>query len=383
MSLYMALKIIFYFTSICFVLGRPSIILEENTSRFSPPGANSHPQGANIPPYMIHLYQSLTRKSKGLHRPENQMLEESDTVQSLPAKNCTVKDNRWSLTFDLSPISRIEELRFVELRVHLPSFNTSSNITVEIYHTTKGQGKFFLGSITTHIPVKQHSSWKSFNVTKMMEQNLQWGNKLAIHADTHSVARPERDNVASHSENITNTDPASLHKSTAGQAIIVFFTKDRSSLKTRSPSLIKTMKINPKMMARLHRLKRTRTSKQQTNPGNTKSSQVEEQKPLCRKVDMVVDIKEIGWGNWIAYPKKYNAYQCEGTCHTPLNERSKTTNYDYIKSLVKDSQRVECSSCAPLKMRPMSVLLYDNNNLVLRHLEDMIIEDCGLNGTLN
>ncbi|XP_063785924.1 nodal homolog 2-A-like [Pseudophryne corroboree] len=296
-----------------------------------------------------------------------------------------VKNNHWSLTFDLSPILRTEELRLVQLRVHFPTFKKSSNVTLAIYCTMNGQGKLLLGSIMTNMPVKQPSFWKTFNITKMMEQylHLQSENTLANRADrdTRSIDMPEREDASSHSEYTRNMNHVPLHKIATDQAIIVFFTKDTSLSRTMSPGLIKKLSVSSKRMAEFHRKKKTRHNKQQTTPLITNSTLAEEQKPLCRKVDMLVDFKEIGWDNWVVYPKKYNAYQCVGTCHTPLKEKSKTTNYDYIKSFVKlqDSEQVECSACAPLKMRPLSMLFYENKDLILRHHEYMIVEDCGFN----
>lgn len=42
-----------------------------------------------------------------------------------------------------------------------------------------------------------------------------------------------------------------------------------------------------------------------------------------------------------------------------------------------NSDKVECASCAPVKMRPLSMLMNDNGDVVMKHHEDMIVEECG------
>ncbi|XP_009875645.1 PREDICTED: nodal homolog, partial [Apaloderma vittatum] len=107
----------------------------------------------------------------------------------------------------------------------------------------------------------------------------------------------------------------------------------------------------------------------------------EEGRSLCRRVDMMVDFEQTSWGSWIVYPKKYNAYRCEGRCPSPVDETFKPTNHAYIQSLLQLYQpsEVPCLACSPVKMSPLSMLYYEKGEIVVRHHEDMIIEECGCN----
>ncbi|XP_056425739.1 nodal homolog 3-B-like [Hyla sarda] len=360
----MVMKIIFYFLLLHLVSGRS----------FLSPRASSHgAQGVKIPPYMMNLYHALMG-NKDIKRPEIHVLEESDTVQSLTAKDFTMEDDRWSLTFDFSPISRNDELRMVELRVQLPPFIKSSQITVDIYHINNGQHKLFLGSVMTNITDIGDASWTTFNVTKMMENSLLWGARLTNDGDGDGDMSDK--NVFQNLRKIKKRD-VSLSEIPTDQAIIVFFTKHKPLSKPETPSLLKKLAVDTMKMGAFHRHKRTKSENQLENPRSP--IVVEQHKPICKKMDMLVDFKEIGWDKWVIYPKKYNAYRCEGTCHSPLKEASKTTNYDYIKSFIKlkESEKIECSLCVPLKMRPLSMMFHENRHLVVRHHDDMIIEECG------
>ncbi|CAB1343966.1 unnamed protein product [Coregonus sp. 'balchen'] len=100
---------------------------------------------------------------------------------------------------------------------------------------------------------------------------------------------------------------------------------------------------------------------------------------LCRRVDMHVDFNQIGWGSWIVFPKKYNAYRCEGICPSPLGEDLNPTNHAYMQSLLKHYQpeRLPSACCAPTKTSPLSMLYYENGEMLLRHHEDMTVDECG------
>uniref|UniRef100_A0A8B9DGH7 TGF-beta family profile domain-containing protein n=1 Tax=Anser cygnoides TaxID=8845 RepID=A0A8B9DGH7_ANSCY len=104
-------------------------------------------------------------------------------------------------------------------------------------------------------------------------------------------------------------------------------------------------------------------------------------KSLCRRVDMMVDFEQTGWGSWIVYPKKYNAYRCEGQCPSPVDETFKPTNHAYIQSLLQlyKPNQVPCPACSPVRMSPLSMLYYEKGEIVVRHHEDMVIEECGCN----
>lgn len=196
----------------------------------------------------------------------------------------TVEEDRWSLTFDLSTISRNDELRMVELQVHLPPFTTSSNVTVDIYHLNRGENKLFLGSITTDMPNKDNSSWATFNVTKMIEQSLLWEQKLTSHRDVKPVDKTDH----KYSRKIEKRE-VSRHEISTDQAIIVFFTKHRPFSKPETPCLIKKLAVNTMNMVAFRRHKRTKSEAQLGTPSHINPNVEEEHRPSHRQADRVVE----------------------------------------------------------------------------------------------
>ncbi|KAI4872245.1 hypothetical protein NFI96_034395 [Prochilodus magdalenae] len=100
----------------------------------------------------------------------------------------------------------------------------------------------------------------------------------------------------------------------------------------------------------------------------------------CSRKPLHVNFKELGWDDWIIAPLDYEAYHCEGACDFPLRSHLEPTNHAIIQTLMNsmDPESTPPSCCVPSKLSPISILYIDSgNNVVYKQYEDMVVEQCG------
>uniref|UniRef100_A0A8C4J719 Nodal growth differentiation factor n=1 Tax=Dromaius novaehollandiae TaxID=8790 RepID=A0A8C4J719_DRONO len=242
-----------------------------------------------------------------------------------------------------------QEVNLAELRVHLPDLAQSHNITLDIYHSPKHKclqsrtcvHTLFLGTFAGS-PSFTQASWKVFNVTSMLRS---W-----LHQDVASG----------------HSSPVGTERAVAQEG---WETSGLAGPATAATSMQNSGDSSRGELA------------MSQDMSDREKQRIKVSKTLCKRVDMMVDFEQTGWGSWIVYPKKYNAYRCEGQCPSPVDETFKPTNHAYIQSLLKlyKPNHVPCPACSPVKMSPLSMLYYEKGEIVIRHHEDMIIEECGCN----
>lgn len=100
----------------------------------------------------------------------------------------------------------------------------------------------------------------------------------------------------------------------------------------------------------------------------------------CKKHELYVSFRELGWQDWIIAPEGYAAYYCEGECAFPLNSYMNATNHAIVQTLVHfinpDSVPKPC--CAPTQLHGISVLYFDDSsNVILKKYRNMVVRACG------
>ncbi|XP_075046937.1 protein DVR-1-like [Mixophyes fleayi] len=101
---------------------------------------------------------------------------------------------------------------------------------------------------------------------------------------------------------------------------------------------------------------------------------------ICKKRRLYIEFRDVGWQNWIVAPRGYLANYCYGECPYPLTEVLNGSNHAILQTLSHsfEPEYVPLPCCVPTKMSPISMLFYDNNdNVVLRHYENMAVDECG------
>ena len=127
-------------------------------------------------------------------------------------------------------------------------------------------------------------------------------------------------------------------------------------------------------------LPRLRDSRPKRATNNKKNGN---RKSLCERKDLYIDFEELEWGEWIVYPKRFNAYMCAGKCPSPVDQPFTPTNHAVMQSLMRlvrrgnGGQPVPRPCCVPSKLHPISMLYYEYGEIVVRHHEGMIVDECG------
>ncbi|XP_062234585.1 nodal-related 2 [Platichthys flesus] len=353
--------------------------------------------GHHLPTYMVHLYRNFKANFSGpLDTAEQDAARQADTVKSVMAKSLTYRDRRWVATFDLNNLPADKRIQAAELRIRLPRTTSDYNISVEVYHQN-GQAchmhqgcheQQLVGMIGESSLVTSSQSWKVFNMTSLL---LDWLRQ-------RSTVRVQHKRVSRRKKALKSKRSLSLPKQpvfvasprrdqeVSERALLVIFSRTGSGENSKAKaSLLHTAEqskfLSPGDIKKARRPKRRRSKRGQREP-TARGPQVSKEgseKTLCRRVDLQVDFNQIGWGSWIIFPKRYNAYRCEGSCPGPLGEDLNPTNHAYMQSLLKHyhPDRVASPCCAPTKMSPLSMLYYENREMLLRHHEDMIVDECG------
>ncbi|NXE71301.1 DVR1 protein, partial [Calcarius ornatus] len=102
--------------------------------------------------------------------------------------------------------------------------------------------------------------------------------------------------------------------------------------------------------------------------------------PLCKPRRLYISFSDVGWENWIIAPQGYLANYCGGECPFPLAAELNSSNHAVLQTMVHslDPRGTPQPCCVPVRLSPISILYYDNSdNVVLRHYEDMVVDECG------
>ncbi|XP_056371819.1 nodal homolog [Oenanthe melanoleuca] len=341
---------------------------------------------ARVPPRCPPLMLQLLRA------PPAPLRAAAAAALSLSPHGSLHNGSRWALSFDMSSLSSSQEVSLAQLRVRLPGLSRAHNVSLDIYHSQRrrcrGDGtcahQLFLGTVAGS-PSATQASWKVFEVTNLLRS---WLHQAVVPGHPSAAGRGQWEVSGSTTTALrdpSHGDPA-LPQDAADRVLLLVFSKDKSP---GDHSLIRTAETSKYIMrdsgsqgAGTRRQRRNRMEKQRIKASEAAAAAPRNRgRALCRRVDMVVDFEQTGWGSWIVYPKKYNAYRCEGLCPSPVDETFKPTNHAYIQSLLQlyKPNLVPCPACSPVKMSPLSMLYYEKGEIVIRHHEDMIIEECGCN----
>jgi len=98
----------------------------------------------------------------------------------------------------------------------------------------------------------------------------------------------------------------------------------------------------------------------------------------CAKHEYEIDFNQFSFGQWILQPKRFNAYTCSGSCPNPLSPQYYPSNHAILLSLIRlQKEHGQQPLCVPVKLKPLCLLYYDRDELVIKYHRDMIVQECG------
>lgn len=98
----------------------------------------------------------------------------------------------------------------------------------------------------------------------------------------------------------------------------------------------------------------------------------------CARHEYEIDFNQFSFGRWIVQPKRFNAYTCSGSCPNPLSPQYYPSNHAILLSLIHSQKEYgQQPLCVPVRLKPLCLLYYDRDELVIKYHRDMIVQECG------
>lgn len=244
------------------------------------------------------------------------------------------------VTFDFSSLLADVKIQATELRIRLPRVPNRVDITVELLHKQAHPCQMqapcmeqqSLGLLPASSMVSSSGHWRVYNVTN---QVLGWMGEQPP-GRAWRPPKVKRDVEAQHgSLRSTSTKPRHF---VSNRALLVVFSHTSSEKGSQDKASLLHTAEKSKFLFNTENKEVKKPKRQRSKRGRRgqplrflEVPKKEEPTSLCRRVKMDVDFNQIGWGSWIVFPKKYNAYRCEGTCPDPLGEEFQPTNHAYMQ----------------------------------------------------
>uniref|UniRef100_A0A8C6H3S5 Bone morphogenetic protein 8b n=1 Tax=Mus spicilegus TaxID=10103 RepID=A0A8C6H3S5_MUSSI len=337
----------------------------------APVGAAQQP--ASAPLFMLDLYRAMTDDSGG-GTPQPH-LDRADLIMSFV--NIVERDRtlgyqkpHWKeFHFDLTQIPAGEAVTAAEFRIYKEPSTHPLNTTLHISmfevvqeHSNRESDLFFLDLQTLR---SGDEGWLVLDITAasdrwLLNHHKDLGLRLYVEtADGHSI------------------DPglAGLLGRQAPRSrqpfMVGFFRANQSPV--RAPRTARPLK--KKQLNQINQLPHSNKHLGILDDGHGSRS-----REVCRRHELYVSFRDLGWLDSVIAPQGYSAYYCAGECIYPLNSCMNSTNHATMQALVHlmKPDIIPKVCCVPTELSAISLLYYDrNNNVILRRERNMVVQACG------
>ncbi|XP_047440233.1 bone morphogenetic protein 7-like isoform X2 [Mugil cephalus] len=322
-------------------------------------------------------YQTVlpTHTSPAVTPQDSRFLDEADTVMSfvnLIDHDLQSKEHAREFRFDLSRIPEGETITAAELRIHkdfMQERSENETFRVSVYQVLQvpPNSEVELLLLDQREVWASEEGWLVFDLTTTSnlwlvspEHNL--GLRLALE-DGHGRRRSPR--LAGL---VTGGGPQDKQP-----FLVVFF-------KTNEVRFRSVRSAHGQKGRQPNRSKPQRTVQDALKAVEAATDNLGISKEGCKKHELYVSFRDLGWQDWIIAPEGYAAYYCEGECAFPLNSYMNATNHAIVQTLVHfiNPETVPKPCCAPTQLHGISVLYFDDSsNVILKKYRNMVVRSCG------
>ncbi|XP_024126757.1 bone morphogenetic protein 7 [Oryzias melastigma] len=342
------------------------------------------------PTFMLDLYNSIsagpellgysyyqtalpTQAQPAVTPRDSRFLNDADTVMSfvnLYDEDVLFHPGAWQFRFDISSIPEGEAITAAELRIYkdfIEGHGSKETFRVSVFHVLEEP----LNREKQLLLLDQRDVWASdegwlvFHLTSTStawldrsEQNLEL--RLVLEDSRGQERNPHLAGL------VTSSGPKDKHP-----FLVVFF---------------KASEVRYRSARSAHRGRQGNRSKPQRTPqdamkaAEAATDSLGFSKEGCKKHELYVSFRDLGWQDWIIAPEGYAAYYCEGECAFPLNSYMNATNHAIVQTLVHfiNPETVPKPCCAPTQLHGISVLYFDDSsNVILKKYRNMVVRACG------
>ncbi|CAH6790822.1 bone morphogenetic protein 8B [Phodopus roborovskii] len=336
------------------------------------PAASRQP--ASAPLFMLDLYHAMADDDNGGPPPPH--LGRSDLVMSFVNmverdRTLDYQEPHWKeFLFDLTQIPAGEAVTAAEFRIYKEPSTHPLNTTLHVSmfevvqeHSNRESDLFFLDLQTLR---SGDEGWLVLDITAASDRWLLSHNKdlgLRLYVETQD----------GHSMDPGLAGLLGQQAPRSRQPFMVgFFRASQSPV--RAPRAVRPLK-------RKRQLNKTNQMQHSNkHAGVFDDGHGSRGRDVCRRHELYVSFRDLGWLDSVIAPQGYSAYYCAGECNYPMNSSMNSTNHANMQALIHLTKPdvVPKVCCVPTELSAISVLYYDrSNNVILRKERNMVVQACG------
>ncbi|KAM6927897.1 bone morphogenetic protein 7-like [Xenentodon cancila] len=306
---------------------------------------------------------------------DSRLLDEADTVMSfvnLIDQDLQLQQHAREFRFDMSRIPEGEAVTAAEFRVYkdfMQERTENETFRVSVYQLLQDN----LSSEVELLLLDQQHTWASeegWLVFDLTTASTLWLVSPEQIVSLHMVLEDSfgQRRKASVAGLVTGSGPKDKQP-----FLVVFF-------KAREVQFRSIRSTHAHKGRQSNRSKAQKTVQEAMKVAETATDNLVFSKEGCKKHELYVSFRDLGWQDWIIAPEGYAAYYCEGECAFPLNSYMNATNHAIVQTLVHfiNPETVPKPCCSPTQLHGISVLYFDDSsNVILKKYPNMVVRACG------